>query len=374
MYQINQTTNSISKLERKSFSELGLREREHLQEWIAGTPSAFGEELLIIQKEFDGFEDTRERLDLLALDKDGQLVIIENKLDDTGRDMVWQALKYASYCSNLKKSQIVDIFQKYLDRYEGGGNAKEAICDFLDGRDFDEVVLNSGNAQRLILVGAKFRKEVTATALWLISHNIRMQCFKVAPYAFGEELFLDVQQIIPTPEAAEYMIGMSDKQAEEKSVQASQRRSFTLRYAYWEKMLEQFSARGIALYQNRSPTKDHWLSGASGNAGCSYNLIFLQNEVRVEVWLATRPPELNKAIFDDLERQKQTIEQAFGASLSWERLNDKKSCRIAYSQPFDGFNEENWPTMIDWMAEHIVRLEKAFKKPLNSICQALKAG
>lgn len=43
------------------------------------------EELLIIQKEFDGFEDTRERLDLLALDKEGRLVLIENKLDDTGR-------------------------------------------------------------------------------------------------------------------------------------------------------------------------------------------------------------------------------------------------------------------------------------------------
>jgi len=38
---------------------------------------------LIIQKEFDGFNDTRERLDLLALDKEGNIVIIENKLDDT---------------------------------------------------------------------------------------------------------------------------------------------------------------------------------------------------------------------------------------------------------------------------------------------------
>ena len=35
-----------------------------------------------------------ERLDLLALDKDGKLVIIENKLDDTGREVVfWQAIK-----------------------------------------------------------------------------------------------------------------------------------------------------------------------------------------------------------------------------------------------------------------------------------------
>ena len=40
----------------------------------------FGEELIIIQKEFDGFNDTKERLDLLALDKKGRLVV--NKLDN----------------------------------------------------------------------------------------------------------------------------------------------------------------------------------------------------------------------------------------------------------------------------------------------------
>ncbi|GAM62057.1 putative inner membrane protein [Vibrio ishigakensis] len=82
-----------------------------MQEWLANQPDALGEELLIIQKEFDGFDDTRERLDLLAMNKDGNLVIIENKLDDTGRDVMWQALKYASYCSNLTKSQIVEIYQ-----------------------------------------------------------------------------------------------------------------------------------------------------------------------------------------------------------------------------------------------------------------------
>lgn len=33
----------------------------------------------------------RERLDLMAIDKDGNLVIIENRLDDSGRDMVRRA-------------------------------------------------------------------------------------------------------------------------------------------------------------------------------------------------------------------------------------------------------------------------------------------
>ena len=129
MYKINKSSNSITKLVKKTFSELGFKERQHLQEWIAKEPTCLGEELLIIQKEFDGFDDTKERLDLLALDKDGALVIIENKLDDTGRDVIWQAIKYASYCSNLTKSQIVKIYQDYLDKHEDGIDAKEKLTE-----------------------------------------------------------------------------------------------------------------------------------------------------------------------------------------------------------------------------------------------------
>jgi len=87
MFTVDQQSNRINPVKTKTFGELGFTERKHLQEWLAHQPDALGEELLIIQKEFDGFDDTRERLDLLALDKDGNLVIIENKLDDSGRDV-----------------------------------------------------------------------------------------------------------------------------------------------------------------------------------------------------------------------------------------------------------------------------------------------
>ena len=53
MFKIDSTSNRISRIESKSFSELGFKEREHLQEWLANEPNALGEELLIIQKEFD---------------------------------------------------------------------------------------------------------------------------------------------------------------------------------------------------------------------------------------------------------------------------------------------------------------------------------
>ena len=95
MYVINKRDNKLEPIEKTSFRAVGIKERKDLQEWIAKNPEVLGEELLIIQKEFDGFSDTHERLDLLALDKQGNLVVIENKLDDSGRDVVWQVLKYA---------------------------------------------------------------------------------------------------------------------------------------------------------------------------------------------------------------------------------------------------------------------------------------
>lgn len=46
MYIINRDQNKINKLNQRSFSELGFKERDHLQEWIVNTPSIFGEELI----------------------------------------------------------------------------------------------------------------------------------------------------------------------------------------------------------------------------------------------------------------------------------------------------------------------------------------
>jgi RecB family endonuclease NucS len=109
-FKINTEANSITPLTARSFGELGFKERSNLQEWIAKEPSCLGEELLVIQKEFAGFSDTHERLDLLALDKQGSLVLIENKLDDAGRDLTWQALKYASYApASRKKTSAASI-------------------------------------------------------------------------------------------------------------------------------------------------------------------------------------------------------------------------------------------------------------------------
>lgn len=374
MFRINLSQNRLTPLERKSFADLNLRERGHLQEWLANQPDALGEELLIIQKEFDGFDETRERLDLLALDKNGALVVIENKLDDSGRDVTWQVLKYAAYVSNLSKTQIVDIYQKYLDRYCGGGNAGNSICEFLDVEDLEETVLNPGNDQRIVFIAAKFRREVTATVMWLLTRGIRAQCFKVTLFGSNDDLMIDIQQIIPTPEAADFMIGMSSKGNEEKTIQNAQQVAQKLRLDFWEAALEKLREDGVDLFRNISPGKDHWLSAGSGVRSCPYMMIFSRHEARVEINLQRKDTDENKLLFDRLHDQHTEIEGVFGAKLDWRRMDDKKGSRIVYRHPFNGFDRENWPKMIDWLSEHLQKLESAFHERLEQLNNLLNEG
>jgi hypothetical protein len=381
MFKIDTTQNRITPIEAKRFTDLGFGERKHLQEWLEHCPQALaqgeGEELLIIQKEFDGFNDTRERLDLLALDKDGNLVIIENKLDDSGRDLVWQALKYASYCASLSKPQVMEIYQRYLNQKAQHTSAtpdraEDKLIEFFDADGLESVQVNRIGTQRLILVAAQFRKEVTSTVLWLSQFGIACQCFKVTPYQAGSELFLNVEQIIPTPESSDFMIGMATKEAEEKNADNEQKQRHSLRLAFWEQALEAFSQSPCNLYNNISQTKDHWLYAGSGVSSVPYSLIFGKNEIRVELNIGRKNPNENRFIFEQLTGQKADIEAKFGAALEWLPLPEKKSCRIQYAKPVDGYNKDNWLEMIQWLVEHMTRLELALREPLKQVNQQLK--
>lgn len=273
-----------------------------------------------------------------------------------------------------EKTEIADIFQQYLDRYCGGGNAIANIREFYGDEEFEDLILNPGNDQRVIFIAANFRKEVTATVLWLLGHGIKVQCFGVVPLTYNEELFLDLRQIIPTPEAEDFMIGMATKETEEKSTQGTQRKSHRLRLEFWELALERLRSQGLTRYQNIGPTKDHWLSCGTGVSGFVYNLIFGKTEIRVELSLQRPSAEENKWAFDELISQRAQLEQKFGTSLEWKRLDNRISSRIEFSLPVDGYNRANWPEMIDWLSQHIGQLEETFKEALSALNQRIKNG
>lgn len=372
MFRIDREQNTIEPLDKKTFSSLGFREREHLQEWIAKNPYSLGEELLIIQKEFSGFDKTQERLDLLAIDKQGSLVIIENKLDDSGKDVVWQSLKYASYCSGLSVSNIKAIFQEYLDSNQEGKHAEEIICDFLETQDFDDISLNKGVTQRIILIAANFRNEVTSTALWLLNFNVRVQCMKVTPFSMGEDLFLNIEQIIPTKDAEEYMIGMAEKAQDDVTSAKEEKARHHLRKEFWTKLIRTMNSSTSNLYQNINPQTSNWISAGSGVRGVGFNFVVAKTFARAELYIDTGEKIVNKAIFDSLHTQKEYIEQEFGDTLEWERMDDKRASRIKAELDANVFDQELWPTMIEFMVNAMCKLEKSILVKLKEAYNASK--
>ena len=372
MYKIDPKGNKILKLKERKFSDLGFKERDHLQEWIEKEPEVLGEELLIIQKEFAGFSDTQERLDLLALDKQGSLVIIENKLDDSGKDVTWQALKYASYCSGLSKENIRKIYQEYLDKKSPEDKAEEKLSEFFDDTDYEDLTLNKGVTQRIILIAANFRKEVTSTVLWLLNFKLRLQCFRATPYSMGEELFLSVDQMIPTQDAEEYMIGMAEKAQDDIDAQAGLKHRHIVRREFWIKLLPLINEK-TTLYQNISPGAQHWISAGTGVRGVGLNFVAGKSFARSELYIDRGVKEENEFVFDQLFSHKQEIEDQFGGKLIWQRLDDKRACRVKVEVPANIFDKDQWEAMLAFMVDSMTRLEKALKAPLQEVNQKLKA-
>ncbi|MGB3025832.1 DUF4268 domain-containing protein [Paradevosia shaoguanensis] len=371
MFRVDRDANSIQPLVARTFSELGLRERAHLQEWIAKYPSCLGEELLIIQKEFAGFSDTQERLDLLALDKEGRLVIIENKLDDTGRDVTWQALKYASYCASLKTESICSIYQEHLQKTGQPGIAAELIADFLAVGDLSEVALNRGLTQRIMLIAANFRKEVTSTVIWLMNFRLQVQCFKVTAWSMAEELFLNVEQIIPVKDTQEFMIGLADKAQDEAQTSSSEAHRHHVRREFWGELIKAMQGRS-ELYRNISPSTANWISAGSGLRGIGFNFVASGRYARAELYIDRGEQEQNKFVFDWLHARRDPIEAAFGGELTWERLEHRRASRIKAEIDADIFDASEWPRMIEFMVDAMVRMERALRDPLRGITPELK--
>src|ERR1700730_12818699 len=320
MFKIDTAANSITSLKLRTFGDLGFSERKNLQEWIAKEPSCLGEELLIIQKEFSGFSDTHERLDMRALDKQGSLVLIENKLDDTGRDVTWQALKYASYCSRLSKENVLSIYQEFLAKTDPNADARELITEFLEADDYEEVAVNRGLTQRIILIAANFRKEVTSTVLWLLNFKLRVQCFLVTPYSMGDQHFLNIEQIIPTKDVEEFMIGLADKALDEIEGATQEKKRHRVRREFWTKIIGAVATK-TSLLQNVSPGTKNLIQADSGVRGVMFILTAGRAYGRAEVCIDRTDKEENKCIFDLLYAKKESIQTAFDRPLTWERLD-----------------------------------------------------
>lgn len=156
-----------------AFAALGMYERADLQRLLRDDIAALDEDLLVVAEEYGNWEDARRRIDLLAIDKAGRLVVIELKRTDDGGHMELQALRYAAMVSSMGFGEVAEAFGAHRAKQGHGedGSARVELAAFLDvGDDAEEPVISTD--VRIILVSADFGREITTTVLWLNGFDV----------------------------------------------------------------------------------------------------------------------------------------------------------------------------------------------------------
>jgi hypothetical protein len=207
---------AISGLKRVQFADLGLLERGDLQRLLRDCVDVISSDTLVISEEFSSWDRSGRSIDLLGVDRQGRLVVIELKRTDDDKLADLQALRYAAMVSRMTFEEAVETYRAYLARREREGDPRAVLLNFLGWRD--EMDGRFGEDVRIILAAADFSPEVTSTVLWLNERDLDITCVRVQPYRLRESTLLDVQQIIPLPEAADYQVQIRQKQRETRAV------------------------------------------------------------------------------------------------------------------------------------------------------------
>jgi hypothetical protein len=304
----------IGKLEPVPIRELWKHEERSFSAWL--------EENLDVLSEAIGVplsEPKRECLagdfqcDLVAEGGNGDRVIIENQLEATNHDHLGKVL---TYITNL--------------------DAKAAVW-----------------------ISTAPRPEHIRAVQWLneiTPDNIAFYLVQLAAYRIsGNEEAAPLFTVIVGPSAEAKSFGKEKKELAERHV---------LRLKFWQQLLDRAKQKGFMLHAQRSPTKESWVSAGAGvQAGVNFVYVaWMTDATAVELYIDTGEGDENKRIFDALIAKKGEIEKAFGAPLSWERLDDKRGSRIRYVIKEGGLTDEfKWMTMQDAMIGAMERLSKALK-------------
>ena len=196
-----------------SFAQMGALEVQHIEKWLAAAPEVLGEELLVVTTQFAGFDKTKERSDILALDRGGRLVVIELKRDTSGSRQDLQALRYAAFSATLTLDDLLDLYAKHHSSTSRSVSKEDALERFKEHvTEGDLVGIDEDTKPRIILVAKAFQVEVTATVLWLReTWGMDISCVELVPYSVDGKLLLSSSVRIPLPEASEYMVKRDQK-------------------------------------------------------------------------------------------------------------------------------------------------------------------
>lgn len=345
-----------------TFEAEGWKERGDIQRLLRDRIASLEDGLMVLTEEFGAWSDSSRRIDLLCLDRNANLVVVELKRTDDGGHMDLQALRYAAMVSAMTFDQAVDTLARHRNRASPDTEAAHAeILGFLGwGAPKED---SFGNDTRIILAAADFGKELTTTVLWLREREIDIRCIRLRPYRLANgPLLLDIQQIIPLPETAEFVTRIQEKKAAERKERGE-------RGQLLESFLGQLAERALAktrIHEGRTPDVDLGvLFGAIGKAGISINYVIAKDTSRVELLLQR---DDGRQLLLKLKEAETAIHAAFGAPLVWQEKEGVRQCRV-FHQVEGGYRSPaaEWPAIQDRLIEAMIRLDAAFRQRVAAL-------
>lgn len=312
------------------FSSHNILERLHIEKWIETNPDILGEDLLILTNEYDRFDKTNERLDLLAIDRDGNIVVVELKRDDSGKNVDLQAIKYAAYCSTLTLDKVCQIHLDYLARTVRDINlesVRKKILNFVSVSEFEDI----NDKPRIILVSKDYRQEVTASVLWLRKFNLDIKCVKLTPYEITDnKIVIEANTIIPLPEAKDYIIQTEQKESQLGTISVS-KREYVDFYNDISTRLNKYIDRVLS-----AANAKNYYQISTGMSGVHFEWAFHgrpRNSFGVELHFERGDAGFNKDLISKIAVHKDKIEKATGEKLivqenwgqRWSRLYLEKN-------------------------------------------------
>ena len=209
-------------VETLQFKDLNIKE-EHIEEFLRKNIEIIidDETLLVIGRQVRNVE--RGRSDLTAIDKDGNLVLIEIKrdLDDIKmrkEPFEFQAIRYAASYAKIKNvdEAVEKIFAPYILKYNNEfelgeltpeEKGKRILNEFLEKNN---AVMTFNRKQRIILVASGFDAQTLSAVAWLIQNGVDINCIEIAPVKIGKQILIQSNQILPLQKLDDYYVEIED--------------------------------------------------------------------------------------------------------------------------------------------------------------------
>lgn len=349
-----------------TFETAGIRERYDLQRLLRASIDVVAEDVMVLTEEFADWEDSKRRIDLLGLDKSANLVVFELKRSDDGGYMELQALRNAAMVASMTFEKALEVHEAFLPRIGQSYDARSAILEFLgwDQPDEDKFAQDV----RVVLVAADFSRELTTSVLWLNEYGLDIRCVRIKPYADNGRVLLDVQQVLPLPEAEDYTIRIREKAERERDFRREQTSSQQLMKRFWPELLAKARGKSDLFSGISSPGSGTACGAGAGRSGIYFHYAFSRTNPRVELYIQCGDQALNKRHFDTLVSAKAAIENRLGQALRWDQKDDRQACRIAWELPEQHVRDQaKWPVLQDQMIDAMIKFERAMRPEIDRL-------